>query len=151
MRPDRGILAFFHKVPPKREMSPPTPKRAPSPAHEYVLADNQDIAVSLRLRRSRRIPPVTRKIALPGTLADRAARQFIVMFRNRFSEAFPKSLANFGPQELERDVADAVPGERVEQFLCATLKLLLNRQQDVKSVLPRALPRLPRRHGRFPR
>ena len=56
------------------------------------------------------------------------------MFRARFSEAFPKSLANFGPQELERDVVDTVPGERVEAFLCALLSLLLNRKQDVKCV-----------------
>ena len=54
------------------------------------------------------------------------------MFRSRFNEAFPKSLPNFGPQELERDVVDTVPGEQVEQFLCALLGLLLNRKQDVK-------------------
>lgn len=54
------------------------------------------------------------------------------MFRSRFTEAFPKSLANFGPQELERDVVDSVPGEHVEHFLCALLGLLLNRKQDVK-------------------
>lgn len=54
------------------------------------------------------------------------------MFRSRFNEAFPKSLPNFGPQELERDVVDSVPGEHVEQFLCALLGLLLNRKQDVK-------------------
>ncbi len=67
------------------------------------------------------------------------------MFRNRFHEAFPKSLANFGPQELERDIVDSVPGERVEQFLCALLKLLLNRQQDVKYEPPprQALPYTP--------
>ena len=58
--------------------------------------------------------------------------QFIVMFRSRFTEAFPKSLPNFGPQELERDVVDTVPGEGVEQFLCALLGLLLNRKQDIK-------------------
>ena len=68
--------------------------------------------------------------------SPRCASQFIVMFRNRFSDALPKSLANFGPQELERDVVDAVPGERVEHFLCAVLKLLLNRQQDVKCDRP---------------
>jgi hypothetical protein len=56
------------------------------------------------------------------------------MFRARFSEAFPKSLANFGPQELERDVVESIPGERVEHFLCALLGLLLNRKQDVKCV-----------------
>ena len=54
------------------------------------------------------------------------------MFRSRFTEAFPKSLINFGPQELERDIIDTVPGEGVEQFLCVLLGLLLNRKQDVK-------------------
>jgi hypothetical protein len=58
--------------------------------------------------------------------------QFIVMFRSRFNDAFPKSLANFGPQELERDVIESIPGDRVEHFLCAVLGLLLNRKQDVK-------------------
>jgi hypothetical protein len=58
--------------------------------------------------------------------------KFIVMFRSRFTDAFPKSLPNFGPQELERDVVDVVPGEHAEQFLCALLGLLLNRKQDVK-------------------
>ncbi|KAK3295560.1 uncharacterized protein B0H64DRAFT_474496 [Chaetomium fimeti] len=101
-----GILKFFHKVDNNpalepKEKTPPRPKREPSPPHEYVLADNPDIA-------------------------------FIVMFRARFTDAFPKSLANFGPQELERDVVDAIPGERVEHFLCALLSLLLNRKQDVK-------------------
>ncbi|KAI8964101.1 hypothetical protein F5Y11DRAFT_117759 [Daldinia sp. FL1419] len=105
---EKGILKFFHKLPqgtkpptPKREATPPPRKRSPSPAHEYVLADNPDIA-------------------------------FIVMFRARFNDALPKSLANFGPQELERDVTEPVPGERVEHFLCAVLSLLLNRKQDVK-------------------
>jgi hypothetical protein len=49
----QGILKFFHKVDknkpaaPKEspEPSPPRPKREPSPPHEYVLADNPDIAV----------------------------------------------------------------------------------------------------------
>ncbi|KAF3064566.1 hypothetical protein GL218_01170 [Daldinia childiae] len=105
---EKGILKFFHKLPPgtkpaepKKEATPPPRKRSPSPAHEYVLADNPDIA-------------------------------FIVMFRSRFNESLPKSLANFGPQELERDVSEPVPGERVEHFLCAILSLLLNRKQDVK-------------------
>lgn len=55
------------------------------------------------------------------------------MFRSRFAEAFPKSLGNFGPQELEREVRDIVPGELAENFLCAILGLLLNRKQDVKA------------------
>ena len=56
------------------------------------------------------------------------------MFRSRFTEAFPKSLPNFGPQELERDVVDTIPGEGVEHLLCALLGLVLNRKQDVKYV-----------------
>jgi len=49
-----GILKFFGKVPKgqkaaqkAKEPSPPPRKREPSPAHEYVFADNPDIAVSL--------------------------------------------------------------------------------------------------------
>lgn len=60
--------------------------------------------------------------------------QFIVMFRSRFNGAFPKSLANFGPQEIERGVVDTLPSEQVEDLLCALLGLLLNRKQDVKYV-----------------
>ncbi|KJZ78982.1 hypothetical protein HIM_01755 [Hirsutella minnesotensis 3608] len=99
----RGLLKFFSKLSEQAssEPLPPPRKRSPSPPHEYVLADNPDIA-------------------------------FIVMFRSRFSDAFPKSLAHFGPQELERDVVESVPGDRVEHFLCALLGLLLNRKQDVK-------------------
>lgn len=49
----QGILKFFHKVDkskavPREEpedSSPPPRKRSPSPPHEYVLADNPDIAV----------------------------------------------------------------------------------------------------------
>lgn len=152
LRPEKGILKFFHKVPkPKTTIKitskgkgkgkasgansgsdasasaaatskkakskkkggakkgedgsdsddAPKREREPSPPHEVVLADNQDIA-------------------------------FIVLFRNRFADAFPKNLSNFGPQDLESDIVDSVPSERVEHFLCALLKLLLNRQQDVK-------------------
>jgi hypothetical protein len=47
-----GILKFFSKAPPPaaskaKEASPPRPKREPSPPHEYVLADNPDIAVCI--------------------------------------------------------------------------------------------------------
>ena len=52
LKKDKGILKFFHKLPkgakpaaPEREPSPPAPKRPASPPHDYVLADNPDIAV----------------------------------------------------------------------------------------------------------
>ena len=46
-----GILKFFSKAAPPasskpKAESPPRPKREPSPPHEYVLADNPDVAVS---------------------------------------------------------------------------------------------------------
>lgn len=101
-----GLLKFFTKADSNstsldHEALPSVPKRDPSPAHDYILADNPDIA-------------------------------FIVMFRSRFTEAFPKSLANFGPQEFEQDIIQEVPGEGAESFMCALLGLLLNRKQDVK-------------------
>ncbi|KAH6654415.1 hypothetical protein BKA67DRAFT_278319 [Truncatella angustata] len=103
-----GILKFFHKLP--NGSKPAKPTREPSP------------------------PPRKRSPSPPHdyVLADNPAIAFIVMFRSRFSDAFPKSLPNFGPQELESDVTGSVPGDRVELFLCAVLGLLLNRKQDVK-------------------
>ncbi|CRG87102.1 hypothetical protein PISL3812_04117 [Talaromyces islandicus] len=84
----------------KKEKTPP-PKRPASPPHEYVLADNPDIA-------------------------------FIVMFRARFSDAFPKSLPHYGPQDIERGVQDTVPGEHIERLLCALIGLVLNRKKEVE-------------------
>lgn len=58
--------------------------------------------------------------------------QFIVMFRKRFDPVMPRSLAHFGPLELEQDLLQDPPAERVEHFLCVVLGLLLNRKQDIK-------------------
>ncbi|KAL4788043.1 hypothetical protein BJX76DRAFT_345129 [Aspergillus varians] len=92
-----GITKYFQK---KQSETPP-PKRAPSPPHEYVLADNPDIA-------------------------------FIVMFRARFHEAFPRSTPHFGPQDIERGVVESPPGDHIERLLCAFLGLVLNRKKDVE-------------------
>ncbi|KAH8674009.1 hypothetical protein BX600DRAFT_223161 [Xylariales sp. PMI_506] len=108
LKTDKGILKFFHKLP--RGTKPVEPAREPS-------------------------PPAPKRPPSPPhdyVLADNPTIAFIVMFRSRFNDAFPKSLANFGPQELERDVIESIPGDRVEHFLCALLGLLLNRKQDVK-------------------
>ena len=56
------------------------------------------------------------------------------MFRSRFSAAFPKSLPNYGPQDIERGVVDALPDEHVERLLCALIGLVLNRKKDVEFV-----------------
>lgn len=59
---EKGILKFFHKLPegskptePKKEASPPPRKRSPSPAHEYVLADNPDVAVRDEVSKTRNV------------------------------------------------------------------------------------------------
>ncbi|KAL2362601.1 hypothetical protein RJZ56_004507 [Blastomyces dermatitidis] len=81
-----GLGKYFKPQTPAKPASPPPPKRAPSPPHEYVLADNPDIA-------------------------------FIVMFRSRFSDVFPKSLPHYGPQDIERGVTDTVPGDHIMRLL----------------------------------
>ncbi|KAE8355510.1 hypothetical protein BDV28DRAFT_38267 [Aspergillus coremiiformis] len=91
-----GITKYF-----KKESESPPPKRAPSPPHEYVLADNSDVA-------------------------------FIVMFRARFHDVFPRSTPHYGPQDIERGVAESPPGDHVERLLCALLGLVLNRKKDVE-------------------
>ncbi|KAJ9612354.1 hypothetical protein H2200_003951 [Cladophialophora chaetospira] len=95
-----GLNRYF-KPAPKPEAMPEPPKRAPSPPHEYTLADNEAIA-------------------------------FLVMYRSRFSEAFPKSLPNYGPQDIERGVSGELPDEQVDKLLCALLGLVLNRKKDVE-------------------
>ncbi len=54
------------------------------------------------------------------------------MFRSRFHNLFPKSLPHYGPQDIERGVAEAVPGEYIEKLLCALLGLVLNRKKDIE-------------------
>lgn len=63
------------------------------------------------------------------------------MFRNRFSDAFPKSVPNIGPQDIERGVVDSLPSEQMENLLCALLGLALNR---IKPVEYESLPCSPR-------
>jgi hypothetical protein len=63
---------------------------------------------------------------------SRFPTQFIVMFRARFGEVFPKSLPHYGPQDIEKGVADSAPGDHVERLLCALVGLVLNRKKDVE-------------------
>ena len=95
-----GLDRYF-KPTTKKEDTPSPPRRAPSPPHEYTLADNDTIA-------------------------------FLVMFRSRFSDAFPKSLPHYGPQDIESGVSGDLPDEQVERYLCALLGLVMNRKKDVE-------------------
>lgn len=54
------------------------------------------------------------------------------MFRARFHDVFPRSLPHYGPQDIERGVADITPGDHIERLLCALLGLVLNRKKDVE-------------------
>jgi hypothetical protein len=67
------------------------------------------------------------------------------MFRARFSDAMPKSLPHYGPQDIERGVQDTVPGEHIERLLCALIGLVLNRKKEVEY----ACPRRSRQHQAF--
>ena len=58
------------------------------------------------------------------------------MFRSRFSDAFPKSLPHYGPQDVEGGVVEPIPSEQIERLLCALLGLVLNRKKDVEWVTP---------------
>ncbi|KAH7378451.1 hypothetical protein DE146DRAFT_682603 [Phaeosphaeria sp. MPI-PUGE-AT-0046c] len=57
---------------------------------------------------------------------------FIIMFRSRFSEAFPRGAPHVGPQDIELGVAEGTPSADVEGLLCALLGLVLNRKKPVE-------------------
>jgi hypothetical protein len=65
-------------------------------------------------------------------LADNPDIAFIVMFRSRFTDAFPPKCPHFGPQDIERGVVDPVPPSQLESLLCALLGLVLNRKKPVE-------------------
>ncbi len=114
--------------------SPSPPKRAPSPPHDYVLADNPDIAVSVFYKMPKNSIECVGFAKVGGWAAsdDDARLQFIVAFASRFHSVLPKSVPTFGPQELERSIVESVPGDLVEILLCALLSLLLNRKKPVE-------------------
>lgn len=72
-------------------------------------------------------------------VANGDCAQFIVMFRSRFSDAFPKSLSHYGPQDIERGVEGSLPDEQIERLLCALLGLVLNRKKDVEYVTSQSI------------
>ena len=54
------------------------------------------------------------------------------MFRARFHDAFPRSVPNLGPQDIENAITDSHPGEMAERLLCGLLGLVLNRKKEVE-------------------
>lgn len=109
----------------------PKPKRPSSPPREETLADNADIAVS-RESFGHAMARSSRVLLVYDTSTDHLMRQLLVMFRSRFSAAFPAKMSHFGPQDIERGVVGDEPSPQVENLLCALLGILLNRKKPVE-------------------
>ncbi|KAJ5908526.1 hypothetical protein N7495_001208 [Penicillium taxi] len=109
--------------------APPTDDEAAMTVDEPL-----GIAKYFKKKKESETPPPKREPSPPHeyVLADNPTIPFIVMFRARFHEAFPKSLPNFGPQDVESGVEESPPGENIERLLCALLGLVLNRKKDVE-------------------
>ncbi|RMZ70879.1 Extracellular matrix 3 [Pyrenophora seminiperda CCB06] len=80
-------------------------------------------------------PPPRKRAASPPhepVPEDNADIAFVVMFRSRFNEAFPRGSPHVGPQDIELGVAEDTPSADVEGLLCALLGLVLNRKKPVE-------------------
>ncbi|KAI2487263.1 hypothetical protein Ptr902_01396 [Pyrenophora tritici-repentis] len=80
-------------------------------------------------------PPPRKRAASPPhepVPEDNPDIAFIVMFRSRFNEAFPRGSPHVGPQDIELGVAEDTPSADVEGLLCALLGLVLNRKKPVE-------------------
>ncbi|KAG9515834.1 hypothetical protein KCV07_g7181, partial [Aureobasidium melanogenum] len=103
-------MAKGKKAAPRKKKAPVTPPTPPSPP------------------RPKRSPSPPHE----ESLADNPDVAFLVMFRSRFSHAFPSKLPHFGPQDIERGVAESPPSPHVEDLMCAMLALVLNRKKPVE-------------------
>ncbi|KAJ5495379.1 hypothetical protein N7539_000495 [Penicillium diatomitis] len=107
---------------------------APPTDDETAIALDEPVGIAKYFRKESETPPPKREPSPPHDyiLADNPTIAFIVTFRARFHEAFPRSLPHFGPQDIEKGVEGLVPGEWIERLLCALLGLVLNRKKDVE-------------------
>ncbi|KAJ5689159.1 hypothetical protein N7462_003551 [Penicillium macrosclerotiorum] len=107
---------------------------APPTDDEAAMAIDEPVGIAKYFKKESETPPPKREPSPPHeyVLADNPHIPFIVMFRARFHEAFPRSVPHFGPQDIEKGVEDTTPGEYIERLLCALLGLVLNRKKDVE-------------------
>ncbi|KAI4775079.1 hypothetical protein E4T52_09998 [Aureobasidium sp. EXF-3400] len=103
-------MAKGKKAAPRKKKAPVTPSTPPSPP------------------RPKRSPSPPHE----ESLADNPDVAFLVMFRSRFSHAFSSKLPHFGPQDIEKGVAESPPSPQVEELMCAMLALVLNRKKPVE-------------------
>ncbi|KAJ5992440.1 hypothetical protein N7451_008164 [Penicillium sp. IBT 35674x] len=107
---------------------------APPTDDEAMTVDEAPVGIAKYFKKESETPPPKREPSPPHeyVLADNPSIAFIVMFRARFHDAFPRSLPHFGPQDIERGVEESTPGDYIERLLCALLGLVLNRKKDVE-------------------
>ncbi|EPS34396.1 hypothetical protein PDE_09360 [Penicillium oxalicum 114-2] len=107
---------------------------APPTDDETAMAIDEPVGIAKYFQKESETPPPIREPSPPHeyALADNPTIAFIVTFRARFHESFPRSLPHFGPQDIEKGVEGPVPGEWIERLLCALLGLVLNRKKDVE-------------------
>ncbi|KEQ70914.1 hypothetical protein M436DRAFT_12892, partial [Aureobasidium namibiae CBS 147.97] len=103
-------MAKGKKAAPRKKKAPVTPPTPPSPP------------------RPKRSPSPPHE----ESLADNPDVAFLVMFRSRFSHAFSSKLPHFGPQDIEKGVAESPPSQQIEELMCAMLALVLNRKKPVE-------------------
>ncbi|KAF2446510.1 hypothetical protein P171DRAFT_410808 [Karstenula rhodostoma CBS 690.94] len=116
--------------------SPPAKATKASPQKQMKKKKNGTI-LSFFDKKQRSPTPPPRKKRAPSpphesVPEDSPDISFIVMFRSRFSDAFPPRCQHLGPQDLERGVAGDLPTPEVENLLCALLGLVNNRKKPVE-------------------
>ncbi|KAJ5723532.1 hypothetical protein N7488_001567 [Penicillium malachiteum] len=107
---------------------------APPTDDEAMEVDETPVGIAKYFKKELETPPPKREPSPPHeyVLADNPNIPFLVTFRARFHDAFPRSMPHFGPQDIERAVEESTPGEYAERLLCALLGLVLNRKKDVE-------------------
>ncbi|CAO2649264.1 Nn.00g066490.m01.CDS01 [Neocucurbitaria sp. VM-36] len=110
-------------------------KSAKPPPQKKKKKSNGTILTFFK-HRSPSPPPRKRPASPPHEFVpeDNPDIAFLVMFRSRFNEAFPRGAPHVGPQDIELGVAEDVPSPDVEGLLCALLGLVLNRKKPVDRV-----------------
>ncbi|KAH6622133.1 hypothetical protein C7974DRAFT_435169 [Boeremia exigua] len=117
--------------------APPSEDEAPVAAAPKAASKKKKKATTILTFFNKRSPspPPRQRPASPAheyVPEDNPAIAFIVMFRSRFNEAFPRNAPHVGPQDVELGVAEGTPSPDVEGLLCALLGLVLNRKKPVE-------------------
>ncbi|KAJ5619004.1 hypothetical protein N7510_002988 [Penicillium lagena] len=105
------------------------------PTDDEAMADEEPVGITKYFKKQKsETPPPKREPSPPHeyVIADHPSIAFIVMFRARFHDVFPRHVPHYGPQDIERGVEESPPGDYIERLLCALLGLVLNRKKDVE-------------------